>query len=602
MQGKLSIHSENILPIIKRWLYSEKEIFLRELVSNATDALQKLQILQNRQLFKDEVEELKIEISTDKENKILTISDNGIGMTKEEVEKYIAQIAFSGAEEFLKKYESPEEKDHIIGHFGLGFYSSYMVAKKVDIETLSFEGKDPVFWSCDGGSNYFINTGKRTLRGTDIILHLEEGNEEYLEEAKIRELIVRYSPYLPFSLYLNGKKIEQKNPLWLKSPSQCTEKEYIDFYHDLYPTDPDPIFWIHINMDYPFAVQGIIYFPKIDSRFDFQKTALKLFCNRIFVSDNCKDLFADYLTILRGVIDSRDLPLNVSRSFLQMDKNIKQLSQHISKKISDRLQNYYQTEKEKFYGFWPDIEWIVKLGVLQDEKFYERSKDFLIWKANKDLWMTADEYIKKHGEKTKNKIFYTQDDKSPQMSLYREKDLDVLYLRGNVDLSIMSFLERKIGYHFQRIDSVIDDVFLDPSKEKNLLREDGRSEAAHLADQIKGLLGVEGIDVEAKSFASSKSFGFLLMKEEERRFRDYLQMMGEKADFGVKRTFVVNTNHGLIKKLEKVMVKDAESGKDLVKYLYEMALLSQGELKGEDLGVFIERGGKILEELVDVES
>ena len=375
-QNNLSIHSENILPIIKKWLYSDKDIFLRELVSNACDALNKVRIILG------DVGEFKVSISIDAKGRTITVADTGIGMSEEEVEKYIAQIAFSGAEEFVEKYKSQTEKDPIIGHFGLGFYSAYMVAAKVEIDTLSYlPDAKPVFWSCDGSSSYSIGAGKRESRGTQITLQIDEQSSEYLEESKLRELLHRHCSFMPFPIDLNGKALGNQEPLWLKSPNECTEKEYLTFYRQLFPTDPEPIFWIHLNVDYPFHLQGILYFPKIHRKFDTNESAIKLFCNRVFVSDNCKDILPDFLMILRGAIDSPDIPLNVSRSYLQVDKNVRQLSSHISKKVSDKLNQLYKTDREKYIASWPDIEMIVKLGLLQDEKFYDKIKDILIWKT-----------------------------------------------------------------------------------------------------------------------------------------------------------------------------------------------------------------------------
>src|SRR5581483_4699696 len=388
--GTLRIHTENILPIIKKWLYSDKDIFIRELVSNACDAIQKCRILRDHGECTTADEDFQIYIRIDKSMRTLTFSDNGIGMTAEEVEKYIAQIAFSGAEEFVGKYSTQNEKDQIIGHFGLGFYSSYMVAEKVEIDTLSYrEGAAPARWICDGSTSYTIEKGSKETRGTQITLFIDKENDEFLEESRVRQILQQYCAFLPFPIHLNDSLINKKQPLWLKNASECTENEYLDFYRALYALEPDPIFWIHLNVDYPFNLKGILYFPKISRRFDWGQNSIKLFCNRVFVSDSCKDLIPDYLMVLRGAIDSPDIPLNVSRSTLQMDRTVRQLSQHISKKVSDRLSTLYSSDRDQFLSFWPDIEMIIKLGVLQDDKFYERSKDFLIWKNLEGAWTTA---------------------------------------------------------------------------------------------------------------------------------------------------------------------------------------------------------------------
>ncbi|HUD02363.1 MAG TPA: molecular chaperone HtpG, partial [Rhabdochlamydiaceae bacterium] len=397
--GTLKIHTENILPIIKRWLYSDKDIFVRELVSNACDALRKLQILRDQNLADIKDEELKIELVIDKEARTLQFIDTGLGMTAEEVEKYIAQVAFSGAEEFMNKYQSGE-KEQIIGHFGLGFYSAYMVAEKVTIDTLSYQASaEAAFWSCAGSSDYLLEKGTRASRGTTITLHVQE--DEFLEENRLREILQRYCLFLPYPIYLNGTRINEQDPLWLKNSADCTEKDYLDFYHTLYPLEPDPIFWIHLNIDIPFHLQGILYFPKLTKRFDWNKSNIQLFVNRVFVSESCKDLIPDFLMCLRGAIDSPDIPLNVSRSSLQMDRTVRQLSSHISKKVADKLAALHQSDKEKFLAAWPEIEMIVKLGMLQDEKFYARAKDFLVWKTTADTWTTL--------EGKAGTVFYTSD-------------------------------------------------------------------------------------------------------------------------------------------------------------------------------------------------
>ncbi|HSW73404.1 MAG TPA: molecular chaperone HtpG, partial [Chlamydiales bacterium] len=419
-KGTLSIHSENILPIIKKWLYSEKDIFVRELVSNATDAITKFKLISGIE------DSFRIDITIDKPNRTLEFKDNGIGMTSEEVEKYIAQIAFSGAEEFIEKYQGKEEKEQIIGHFGLGFYSAYMASEKVEIETLSYqENEKPVFWSCDGSSSYTIEEGTKVGRGTIIRLFIDKESDEYLEDHKIEEILRKFCAYLTYPIFLNGRHINNKDPLWIKNSSDATEKEYIEFYHDLYPLDPDPIFWVHLNVDYPFNVKGILFFPKIHKRFDFSQSNIKLFCNRVFVSDNCKEILPDYLTVLKGAIDSPDIPLNVSRSYLQMDRTVKQLGQHVSKKICDKLSSLYKMDKEKFLSHFQDIEMIVKLGILNDDKFYERAKEFLVWKKTDGSWVTIEEYLEKNKKKTKGKVYYSTDEKilSQFLSIYQQKGI-----------------------------------------------------------------------------------------------------------------------------------------------------------------------------------
>ncbi len=602
-KGNLKIHTENILPIIKKWLYSDKEIFVRELVSNACDALHKLKTLKERGEAAYDESALQIDIQIDKDTRTLKFSDTGIGMTGEEVEKYIAQIAFSGAEDFVKQYQTPNEKDQIIGHFGLGFYSAYMVSSLVTIDTLSYkESSASCFWSCDGSTEYTLESSSKTTRGSDITLHLDAESDEFLEEARIREILMRYCAYLPYPIYLNGSHINARQPLWLKAPSECTEQEYLEFYHELYPMEPDPIYWVHLNVDYPFNLKGILYFPKVTRGFDWNKSSIKLFCNRIFVSDNCKELIPDYLMVLRGAIDSPDIPLNVSRSYLQMDRTVRQLSTHVAKKVADRLSSTYLNEREKFLESWPDVEWIVKLGILQDEKFYERAKEFLIWKNLLGEWTTIEDYLERRRESYNNKIFYTVDENHhPQfLDLYKQKEIEVLIASSPMDTTVMTHLERKLTpARFQRVDGAIDPSILDSSREKNLLDADGRSESAKIADFIRSKLGLDKVAVEAKSLASDNIPAFVVVDEETRRLREYFALSNQSMPFDLagKRTFVVNTNNKLIQKLQEVGNKDPQLAEDVVRHLYELSLLSQKELDPASMSGFVTRSAQVLEKL-----
>lgn len=593
-QGTLKINTEKLLPIIKKWLYSDKEIFLRELVSNACDAISKLKILGEQNLATFEESEFKIEITLDSEKKTLTISDTGLGMTAEEVEKYIAQLAFSGAEEFLDKYKSEEEKDQVIGHFGLGFYSAYMVASKVEIDTLSYqENAEPAFWSCDGSTNYTLEKGKRATRGTTIVLHMED--EEFLKSARLQEILTRYCAFLSYPIHLDGQHINHKDPLWLKAPSDCTDQEYLEFFRQLHPMEPDPIFWVHLNVDYPFHLKGILYFPHIQERFDFQKSPVKLFCNRVFVSDNCRDLIPDYLTVMRGAIDSPDIPLNVSRSYLQMDGTVRSLSNHIAKKVADRLATLYRTEKATFIKNWSDVETIIKLGIIQDEKFYDRVKDFLIWENLDGEWTTLPEYLERKPEK----IFYTQDIHSPFLQVYKEKNVEVLIAKGPIDVPLMNFLELKLSpAKFQRIDGGIDPSILDSDREKSILDADGKSQSSKIADFVKSTLNIEGLEVEAKSLASDGLPAFLMVDEQSRRMRDTLALSSKDLPpgFADKKTFVVNTNSPIITALNSH--PDKELSKEVLNHLYQLSQLSQKELPANELSHFIANSTKILEKFL----
>ena len=592
-QKKLSIHSENILPIIKKWLYSDKDIFLRELVSNACDALNKVKILTGE-------EPGSISIRIDKAAKTISITDTGIGMTAEEVEKYIAQIAFSGAEEFAEKYKAQTEKDPIIGHFGLGFYSAYMVASKVEIDTRSYTDAPAAFWSCDGTSSYSMDTGKREARGTEITLHIDEESLEYLEESKLKELLNRHCKFLPYPIELNGQPIGNLAPLWMKSPTDCTDKEYLEFYRALFPMDPEPIFWIHLNVDYPFNLKGILYFPKMHRRFDAKESTIKLFCNRVFVSDNCKDILPDYLTILRGAIDSPDIPLNVSRSYLQVDKNVKQLSSHISKKVSDRLATLYRTDRQKFIDSWSDIEMIVKLGALQDAKFFERIRDLLIWENGENTWTTTAEYLERNPG---GKVLYAAEDRSAALvSLYKEKKIEFLYSHSYIDTALISLLEDKHACKFQRLDGQLGDELLDASREKNIFDAEGKTESARIAEFIQRSLNNTEVEVEAKSLVSDELPGLLVLNEEERRFRDYMTLTQGKEipNFLSKKTFVVNTNNKLIQTLLKLEKKQPEIATDLARHLYDLSRLSARELDAEETEAALSKQTAILGKLAEL--
>ncbi|MBS0615661.1 MAG: molecular chaperone HtpG [Verrucomicrobia bacterium] len=574
-QKTLKIHTENILPIIKKWLYSEKDIFVRELVSNSCDALRKLQIL-------GKLDDPRIDITIDKNAKTITFADSGIGMTADEVEKYIAQIAFSGAEEFVAKYQA---KDSIIGHFGLGFYSAYMVSSSVTLDTLSHEdGAEAALWTCDGSSTYSLEKGSRTTRGTTITLHVSE--EEYLEDFHLRSILKKYCAFLPYPIYFNGTRINQEEPLWLKNPSECTDKEYLDFYHTLYPMESDPIFWIHLSVDYPFHLQGILYFPKISRRFEWGKSSIQLFCSRVFVSDNCKDLLPDFLTCLRGALDSPDIPLNVSRSTLQMDRTVRQLATHITKKVADRLSTLYQNEKEKFLAAWSDIEIVIKLGLLQDEKFYERAKDFLVWKTVSGSWILLSD---------QKKVFYTADPHAPILELFKDKE--VIIASTPVDSAVMNFLEHKLSMQFQRVDGALDDNILDSAREKTLLDAEGKTESARIADYFRSVLSCP---VEAKSLASDALPAFLMLEEKSRRLREQLALY-EKELPVAKQTFVVNTNSPLINKLVALKDKKPVLAEQIAKHLYDLSLMSQKELEGAELPKFAQRSSQLIETLLSAE-
>jgi molecular chaperone HtpG len=605
----LEIHSENILPIIKKWLYSDKDIFVRELVSNACDAIHKVKILKDQGVLQTQADEFSVRIQINKAERTLTFTDTGIGMDAEEVQKYIAQIAFSGAEDFVSKYNSNNERDQFIGHFGLGFYSAYMVAKTVQIDTLSYkEGAEPVLWTCDGSSEYTLDKGTRQTRGTEIKLFLDEESDEFLDEVYLKKILDHYCAFLPYPIYLGDSHINKKEPLWIKSPIDCTEKDYLDFYRTLYPMHEDPLFWVHLNVDYPFHLKGILYFPKLRRDFDYTKNTVKLFCNRVFVSDNCKDVIPNYLMVLSGVIDSPDIPLNVSRSYLQMDRTVRQLGSHIAKKVCDSLSTLYKTDHSRFVNSWEDTSLIVKMGILEDDKFYDRVKEFLIWKNTDGEWTTCEDYLERNREKTKDKIFYTKDEShsSHFLEVYKNKGIEILCADSPIDTYLIQFLEKKLSpVKFQRIDADIHESILDKEREKTILDASGKTEAANLADLIRNKLKDENIQVEAKSLASESLPGFIVINEDQRRMRDYMMQMapkenGSKMNLLGERTFVVNTNSPLMAMIQKIDHLDQELASDIVQEVYHLALLSQRELAPDSLNSFISLCNRVLLRMADL--
>lgn len=595
-KSTLKIHSENILPILKKSLYSDKDIFIRELVSNACDAMSKLKILRENKETSFEDQELKVLITCDKENKKIFIEDTGLGMTYDEVESYLAQLAFSGAEEFSKKYASQKAQDQIIGHFGLGFYSSFMVSNLVEVNTLSYkENAKGVYFSSDGSYDYTIEEKTKEKRGTLITLHIDQDSEEFLEENKLKEILVKYCRFLPYPIFLGEEQINKGEPLWLKNPGDCKEEDYLNFYRDLYPFEQDPVFWIHLNVDYPFNLKGILFFPKFNKRFDYTKSQIQLYCNRVFVSDNVKEIVPEHLMMLKGIIDSPDIPLNVSRSALQMDKTVRQLSSHISKKVSDRLTSLHQSDEKEFINKWQDLELVIKWGILHDEKFYERVKSCLLFKTLENEYLTLEQYQAKNESKTQKKIYYLTDEHpfKDVIQLFKNQQIDVLILSQAIDAPLMQFIESKNAeYSFKRVDGGIEDIHLDQAQENT-----GKEETEKL---IKSLLGNEELVVEAKSLASKDLPGMIVIDEQSRRLHDYFLMSQGEVPMGFpkKHTFVVNSNHEAIKALPKLSLSDPHLAQKIAKQLYKLTLLAQKELKTEEMSDFISESHQLMQEFV----
>ncbi|MBR0089371.1 MAG: molecular chaperone HtpG [Clostridia bacterium] len=612
-KGNISVDSENLFPIIKKWLYSDKDIFLRELVSNGCDAvtkLKKLASIGDAKIGGDE--KFKVTVSVMPEAKKLIISDNGIGMTAEEIDKYINQIAFSGASDFLAKYKEEDDTGaQIIGHFGLGFYSAFMVADSVEIDSLSYQdGAKAAKWSCDGSMEFDMTEGARTERGTTITLNIAEDSGEFLDEYKVRQILNKYCAFLPIEVYLETpeKKVEEKegeekeepkpindtNPLWMKKPSECTDEEYKDFYRKVFMDFNEPLFWIHLNVDYPFNLKGILYFPKINHEFAGQEGQIKLFNNQVFVVDNVKEVIPEFLMLLKGVIDCPDLPLNVSRSFLQNDGYVKKISAHITKKVADKLTSLYNSEKENYEKYWEDIDIFIKYGCLRDEKFYDKVKNIIIYKNLDDKFVTLDEYL---GDKEDKTVYYVSDPKtqSQYINMFKNQGLDAVVLPSMMDTHFISFVEMKNeGVKFKRIDSAIEDISENAEKDDAAKEKDEK-----LIEKFKNEIGDDTLKIEVQSLKDNSIPAVILLSEQSRRmremYRSYGQQMAGMADmFKDEFTLVLNENNPLIQKLDTLNDEDANL---VIDHVYDLAKISHSPLDAEHMTKFIERSNKLLAKL-----
>ncbi len=593
-KGTISINTENIFPIIKKFLYSDNEIFLRELVSNAVDATQKLKKLSSLGQFDGELGDLKIKVSVDKENKTITISDKGLGMTADEIKKYINQIAFSGAKEFLEKYKDESDKTQIIGQFGLGFYSAYMVAKEVEIITKSYQDAPAARWICDGSTAFEISESDRTERGTDIILHIAEDSEEFLEESKLEQILEKYGKFLPVEIEFNEKVINNPNPVWVKPPSELTDEDYLAFYKELYPYGEDPLFWIHLNVDYPFNLTGVLYFPKIKKDFQLNREKIQLYSRQVFITDDVKDVVPEFLQLLHGVIDSPDIPLNVSRSYLQADGNVKRINSHITKKVADKLHELFNNDRKAFEDKWESIGLFVKYGVISDEKFYDRAKDFILLKNVDDQYFTIEEYKTKleanQKDKDGNLVGLYASDKAKQdayISGAKKREFDVVIFDDVLDSHFINTIESKIEkFSFKRVDADTFEKLIDKGlKSESVLSED---EKKKVEETFKELVGTNIVQIEA--LPTDELPVSIVMPEFMRRWQDMSKVNGQAGMFGsmpVTYNLVVNGNHPLIGKIANE--ENEEVRKSLSKQLHDLALLSQGMLSGNDLTRFIER-------------
>ena len=619
-KGSISIHTENIFPIIKKWLYSDKDIFIRELISNGCDAVNKYKKLISLGEAKGNADEsYKIKVSIDKENSALIFEDNGIGMTAEEVEKYINQVAFSGAEDFFNTYkEKMNEENDIIGHFGLGFYSSFMVSKKVQIDTLSYkENATPVRWVSEDGLEFELTqSDNRQTRGTTITLFLADDSKEFLEEYTVRNIIDKYCSFLPVDIYLETIKTEETkedevvdttpindtNPLWLKAPKDCTDEEYKEFYRKVFKTFDEPLFWIHLNVDYPFNLKGILYFPKLKNEFELIEGKVKLYNNQVFVADNIKEVIPEFLLLLKGVIDCPDLPLNVSRSFLQNDRDVSKISKHIVKKVADKLKSLYKNERENYEKFWDDIQVFIKFGCLKDESFYDKVKDSILFKTINSQYITLNDYLENCKEKHENKVFYVsnEEQQSQYIKLFKDYGLDAVILDSTIDNHFISMIEFKNqGVHFNRIDADLSDIL----KEND--NEDNKEIKTDIENLFKDVIGDRINNYSVESLKSEDTPAIILISEQSRRMSE-MRSQFAGMDFGMsfeeEKTLVINNNSSIVKKL--VSLKDDESKKEQIplicNQIVDIALLSNKELDSKQLDEFIKRNNQLMSMVISL--
>ncbi|TGM40489.1 molecular chaperone HtpG [Leptospira levettii] len=602
-KGKISVETENIFPIIKKWLYSEKDIFLRELVSNASDAITKLKKVALTEEFEGG-SDYRIDLNFDVEKRILSIEDNGIGMTIDEVKKYINQIAFSGATDFAKQYQNAENKAEIIGHFGLGFYSSFMVSKQVTIETKSYKsGQAAVMWSSESGTDFSITPIEKNSRGTKISLYLDSESGEYLDKWKLKELIKKYCDFLPVSIFVQGEKANREKPLWSEEPSKLSPEDYKDFYSYLFPFSGESLFHIHLNVDYPFRLQGILYFPKITHELEASKNGIKLFCNHVFVSDNASELIPQFLTILKGTIDIPDLPLNVSRSYLQNDPLVKKISNHIIKKVADRLIDDFKKNRQKYEENWNDISIFVKYGVLTDEKFYDAMKDHIIFKNSENGFSTVSEYWEKNKEKNQNKIFYANETEmgSVYMELLKSQGLEALLVDSKIDSHLIQHLEGKNpDWKFQRVDSEIADQILDKDSKAEIVNESNETESNRITKLFEVSLPKEGVQVKVEALKSVDVPGVILLPEFMRRMTEMNSMFNKEDTKSMLKshTLMVNSKSPLVKSaLQAFEGVNPEKGKKLARVIYDLSLLSAKVMDEKEVSEYTKRTTEFLQEI-----
>jgi len=624
-KGTISIHTENIFPIIKKFLYSDHEIFLRELVSNAVDATQKMKRLSSLGQYNGETGDLRVEVAFDEKAKTITISDNGIGMTAEEIKKYINQIAFSGATEFMEKFKESKDANEIIGRFGLGFYSAFMVADKVEIESLSYqEGAEPAHWVCDGSTEFELSEGNLTERGTEITLHINKDSEEFLSQYKLQEILDKYCRFLPVPIIFGTKTedepdgedeegkpkykqvevpniINDTNPIWTKSPNDLKDEDYLEFYKQLYPFSEEPLFWIHLNVDYPFNLTGVLYFPKVKNEFDFQRNKIKLFSRQVFITDEVKDIVPEFLMLLHGVIDSPDIPLNVSRSFLQADSNVKKINTYITKKVADKLAELFKNDRKGYEEKWPDIGLFVKYGMVSEEKFYDKAKDFALLTNTEKQNFTLEEYKEKVAPEQTDKdgqlvYIYTNDPQKQDAFIQSaaKKGYDVLLMNSPIDNHFVSSLEQKLEKtSLKRVDSdVADKLIKKDDAPAHILTED---ESAKVKTIFEKAINRPAYRVELESLNPEELPVTVTMDEFMRRMKEMAAMGGGMGFYGNmpdNYKVVVNANHKLITRI--LQDENEQEQSQLARQAFDLALLSQGLLTGADLTEFVNRSVNLI--------
>lgn len=625
-KGTISIHTENIFPVIKKFLYSDNEIFLRELVSNAVDASQKIKRLASLGQFTGEVGDLTVDVKFDEKSKTITISDSGIGMTAEEIKKYINQVAFSGATEFMEKFKEANDANEIIGRFGLGFYSAFMVADKVEIQSLSYqEGSEPAHWTCDGSTTYEIAPGNRTTRGTDVILHINDESAEFLSQYRLQEILDKYAKFLPVPIRFGTKTtsepdgedeegkpkyksvevdniVNNTNPAWTKSPSELKDEDYLAFYRELYPHSLDePLFWIHLNVDYPFNLTGILYFPKIKNELEIQRNKIKLFSRQVFITDEVKDIVPEFLMLLHGVIDSPDIPLNVSRSFLQADSNVKKINTYITRKVADKLQEIFKEDRKGFEEKWNDIGLFIKYGMLSDDKFAEKANEFCLLKTTEDESFTIKEFYEKvkdiQVDKDGNIVYLYSSDVAQQDSFVvaaKSKGYDVLVFDGPLDTHFAGYLEQKGGEKVQlkRVDADVIDKLI--PKDEQIALTLTEEESKKVSELFTKAISRTDMNVQVEALQADELPVSVTTDEFMRRMKDMAKTGGGMGFYGNipdNYKVSVNGNHPLVK---RIIESNEEEGEKLAKQAFDLALLSRGLLTGADLTSFVKRSVEMI--------